>query len=357
MGLVDLEYLSPLNPDRRTVRDNHVGATPTTIVLPKGVERLMLVPDRMRKCALFVYCQVNGNKLPLGTAFWVGYPVPRFPDNHLGVVVTANHVIARAKALGDDGKVYLRVNLIDGGSDWHKSAADAWLQTDTNVDVAIYGWNHDVDGPGVEYRGWSLRDNVATDDVIEREGIGIGDEVFMVGLFRNHLGKARNEPILRVGNIAAIPVDPIQSKFGPMKAILIEARSIGGLSGSPVFVHMGYARWRNGQLAQAGTDSPFLFLGVMQGHWEVTQEEAAGDTTDAVTPERIHTGIGVVVPAEVVMKNVLDPVIGEIALARAKQLDDENTPKPDDVLVEDTITPTKDLLGKLLQVPKDETED
>jgi hypothetical protein len=88
--------------------------------------------------------------------------------------------------------------------------------------------------PGVvDYRGWYLGSS-ATDEVIETEAIGIGDEVFMVGLFRNHLGRDRNEPIIRVGNIAAMPTDPIRSQvYGDMRAILVEARSIGGLSGSP----------------------------------------------------------------------------------------------------------------------------
>ena len=80
---------------------------------------------------------------------------------------------------------------------------------------------------------------VATDKVINDNAIGVGDEVFLTGLFANHIGQQRNLPIIRVGNIALMPEEPVQHpSLGPIDAYLIEARSIGGLSGSPVFVHL-----------------------------------------------------------------------------------------------------------------------
>ena len=95
----------------------------------------------------------------------------------------------------------------------------------------------------LEFGGWFLGQNVARSDTIHSEGIGIGDEVFMVGLFHRHTGRDRNEPIIRVGNIASLPSAPVPLDEGEKaEAILIEPRSIGGLSGSPVFVHMGYTR-------------------------------------------------------------------------------------------------------------------
>ena len=44
-------------------------------------------------------------------------------------------------------------------------------------------------------------------------------------------------PILRMGNLAAYPQERVQVEGVEMDAYLIEARSIGGLSGSPVFYH------------------------------------------------------------------------------------------------------------------------
>lgn len=54
-------------------------------------------------------------------------------------------------------------------------------------------------GSGAYWSGWVLDDGTATTEVMSREGMGIGDEVFAVGLFRNYLGEDRNEPILRAG--------------------------------------------------------------------------------------------------------------------------------------------------------------
>jgi hypothetical protein len=105
---------------------------------------------------------------------------------------------------------------------------------------------------GNDYGAWGLATGVATDEAIIREGTGIGDEVFTVGRFRNHLGTDRNEPIARVRNIAAIPSDLVYShKFGRTRAILFGAQSIGGLSRSPEFVNLGLTPRREGKLEQS----------------------------------------------------------------------------------------------------------
>jgi hypothetical protein len=69
---------------------------------------------------------------------------------------------------------------------------------------------------------------------MEAEQIGIGNEVAFAGLFVNHHGKKRNEPIVRFGNICGIPSEPVSTKAGDIEAYLVESRSVGGLSGSPV---------------------------------------------------------------------------------------------------------------------------
>ena len=51
-----------------------------------------------------------------------------------------------------------------------------------------------------------------------------------------------NLPIVRLGAIAAMPGEYIKTDWGCLRAYLIEARSIGGLSGSPVFIRVGTTR-------------------------------------------------------------------------------------------------------------------
>ena len=44
-----------------------------------------------------------------------------------------------------------------------------------------------------------------TREDFKKEGIGLGDEVIISGLFVKHHGRQRNVPIIRVGNVAAMP--------------------------------------------------------------------------------------------------------------------------------------------------------
>jgi hypothetical protein len=253
----------------------------------------------MRRCVVFLYYKKGGDMYPAGTAFFVAWPVPNHGDAGVVGLLTAHHVIAGIRgASSDDGNVHLRVNTEDGGATWVSVSAESWLHPDAGVDCAMLLWSPDPEMK-LDYQVWHL-DSSATTEVFLREGIGTGDEVFMVGLFRNHLGRDRIEPIVRVGNIAATPADPIKTTaYGDMKAILVEARSIGGLSGSPVFVHLGFSRWIDGTVktwtpAHARVPGPFILLGLMHGHWDAIEADVdmAGDR------EKVNMGIGIVVPAE-----------------------------------------------------------
>jgi hypothetical protein len=96
---------------------------------------------------------------------------------------------------------------------------------------------------------------------------------------------------------------------GLIDAYLAEARSIGGLSGSPVFVHFGY--WRNieGTLMQhKGPFGGFYLLGLMHGHYRVKNVEFQSSGT-SVQKEYINMGIAIVVPLSKIMEVVDQPLI------------------------------------------------
>jgi hypothetical protein len=140
----------------------------------------------------------------------------------------------------------------------------------------------------------------AKDEVISKENIGIGDEVFLTGLFVNHLGKKRNIPIVRVGNIAAMPEEAIATRNGNMDAYLIEARSIGGLSGSPVFVHLAGLRILGDQINIR--PHSWYWLGLMHGHWEFPLAAEDVVVQDSATKEAVNMGIGIVVPSPKILE-------------------------------------------------------
>ncbi len=114
--------------------------------------------------------------------------------------------------------------------------AVAPISFNRDVAVAPISFNRDVDFARITIRMFANSQSMID------EQIGLGDDIAIVGLFTNHIGRTRNEPIVRIGNICAMPKDKIVTELGNMYGYLIEARSIGGLSGSPVFAYMNFVR-------------------------------------------------------------------------------------------------------------------
>jgi hypothetical protein len=164
---------------------------------------------------------------------------------------------------------------------------------------------------------------VAADETLQQpEGIGIGEELFITGLFTGHTGKQRNLPIIRSGIIAAMPGEPLRDDSGDeYMAYLAEVRSLGGLSGSPVFAIVTRARHRQigdrvGLLHRrsylSNTESSESFgemvdftskvflLGLVRGHWEFGQTGPIQFGVDV--REKINAGIAIVTPIQEVMK-------------------------------------------------------
>ncbi|MBV8279420.1 MAG: hypothetical protein JO170_29730 [Verrucomicrobia bacterium] len=179
----------------------------------------------------------------------------------------------------------------DGGSEWRRTNEWHCPEDDPSLDVAI-----STGAPGASHdhmildRGLALTPGVGTD-----LDVGVGDEVFITGLFANYAGLLKNVPIVRVGNLAAYPEERIRIRnFGEMDAYLIEARSIGGLSGSPVFYHSSSVRIRNGQPMFAKGAVLYL-IGIVHGHY-IRNLDANSEATDAGDIEALNTGISIVVP-------------------------------------------------------------
>jgi len=179
----------------------------------------------------------------------------------------AKHLIDGLEERGIE-RVFLRTNTKDGSAKLIAIKIDSWRfhPTDSTVDVAAVRLvlSNEFDFMQVPIT------MAATPDIVLENAIGIGDEVFIAGLFHKHSGTLRNIPIIRVGSIAAIREERIPTKrFGLIDAYLIEARSIGGISGSPVFAYCGHERIVNRQLiTPRGT---FWLLGLIHGHFDIKQ--------------------------------------------------------------------------------------
>ena len=259
----------------------------------------MLVPDEVRKCVVFVGIQMAaGGPRLFGSAFFVGREQPNSTKADPVYAVTAKHVIDAVRRTGVD-TVRLRVNLKNGSVGWIATQLKDWFShpTDHSIDVAIIrmGIPEQVDHLVLPF---SL---CISEDKMREHEVALGDEVFITGLFRHHHGAHRNIPIVRVGNLACMTEERVSVRdFGEIDAYLIEARSTGGLSGSPVFLNLGFVRLIGKQIKHAAAGPVFLLMGLVHGHYDHqpsrdVSEDADGFGSD-VSVERVNTGIAIVVP-------------------------------------------------------------
>ncbi len=274
----------------------------------------MLVPERVRKCVLFLGIKQADQFRPRATAFVVEIDEQ---ESRWRYLVTAEHVVAQASRLGHD--LWLRVNSLGvepseikiDPSSWYFHPDSAQAATDVAVCPISFDRSEEIDPIPI----YGPRSVAATRAVIEDVKIGVGDEVIVAGLFRSHYGKQRNVPVVRVGNVAMLDGDPVKTKNGSyVDAYLIETRSIGGLSGSPAFVHLPAIRTIEGKTDLFGKKSFYqvYLLGLMHGHFDVEDlnlDVVLDNANDATSG--IHSGIGVVIPVEKIIDTVMHPKLVE----------------------------------------------
>jgi hypothetical protein len=211
-------------------------------------------------------------------------------------LVTAKHVI-----IGINGREhFIRANKKDGESFIFRSGPDfRWFyhpKEDEASDVAVAQLV--LPKEIIDLIDYEAMDQIVllTDEIVRKDQIGVGDEVFIIGLFSYLTGSSKNIPIVRMGNIAMMPDEPVQTKtFGSMEAYLIEARSIGGMSGSPVFVLKEYAngKWR------------VHLLGLIHGHWDIGTEKVLETVSlDAINKSGVNVGIAIVAPAKKILETI-----------------------------------------------------
>ncbi|MGC2192041.1 MAG: hypothetical protein WA751_06880 [Candidatus Dormiibacterota bacterium] len=285
---------------------------------------VMQVPDEVRESVVFLYSRQDFGMVPRGTAFFVAVaagdesqPLMRGWDGH-AYLVTARHLIDGIRTKGIDGKVYARVNMRDGDVAMVISDVSEWRPTPNEVtdrqaesgepseliDVSVLAWGQTQES--IAYRPVPTVPMFVTDETVAMKQIGLGDNVFMTGLFVFHSGKQRNVPIVRIGTIAAMSGEPVETKLGSMVAYLIESRSVGGLSGSPVFVEIDPLRSISvdpiGGIVRTGTHQSsrqFYLLGMVHGHWDTEFV-----VSDPAYPEDqlVNMGIAIVVPSQKILE-------------------------------------------------------
>jgi hypothetical protein len=269
-----------------------------------------------------------------GTGFFVPVPCRSAEMRATGACsvyfVTARHVIAD---IGEK-EVYFLVNDRLGGvtkfEDDHRIGKRWWFHpTDRTADVAVCQvWPHktaDIISLDIS--------QLTTPQKLTAMDIGIGDEVYCTGLFTPVPGTSRNEPILRYGNIAMMPAEQIQTDLGYADVYLMEARSIGGLSGSPVFVRptVSFQVKDRNDNSRVGFASGlgFFLLGLVHGHWDVKESEINKVFFEHDRKRGVNMGIAIVTPAIKILETIEQPELANMRLRGEKEAVRKMTPGTD----------------------------
>jgi hypothetical protein len=219
-------------------------------------------------------------------------------------LVTARHVadfVGADFVIGFNGKDGQPLFVKNGGVPWyfHPTEADS-------VDAAVIPFAssriHDYDISPIPVQIFA---DVAR---IDEYDIGLGDEIFSVGLFTRYFGRTTFIPIVRTGNIAMMPKEPVPlGRFGLAEAYLAEGRSIGGLSGSPVFcrntVKMPGLN-EQGQVKHVAGVGQIHLLGLVHGHWDLPMDFSESDKSEAV-----NMGVSIVIPAKKILEILYSPAL------------------------------------------------
>ena len=246
---------------------------------------------------MFSLHERNGVYKPRGTAFFASVPIEQGPPNSgYTYLITAKHCIERARLY--EPSLFIRLNT-KSGTTRHVEVTNAnWLYRDTEgTDVAVLPFDVASD---IEFAAIPL-EMMATDEIISEKQINAGDDVVITGLFTKHSGRSRNVPVLRAGIISAMPGEPLIGDDGnEYKAYLIEMRSTGGLSGSPVFVVKTWADPKNKtkRLGLQLFSSVFYLVGLIRGHWNEKNSAADIADDDQEGAETFNTGIAIATPSQ-----------------------------------------------------------
>jgi hypothetical protein len=265
--------------------------------------------DNVADCVVYLGTCLNSSDLSgkdmrlEGTGFIILY-------GDASYVVTARHV-----AQDLEPPFHIRYNNkqglfqaqeIDSGTWWHHPV-------DNTADVAVM----QIEVPSwAEVSPWIPKWFVSRYKKRTKD-IGAGDLAYIVGMYKWCPGETLNTPVYHTGHIARMDIEPIRcgdwrkkrsSSSIEMDACLIEAQTLDGLSGSPVFVRRSIATTMLIPHMQATPLKVWVhgsvwLLGLWHGAWFGHPiEEVIKNTGPGV---KVSAGMGVVVPAWKILE-VLD---------------------------------------------------
>ena len=275
--------------------------------------------DDIKSTVVYIFSGTRANRgerlvfvRPLGTGFFIGISKHQVKGEGWGwpYFVTAKHVLKRTPEEYRT-EIFVRANL----NDWSPSSNQIGvgfyrlpiLDNERNLQWTIHS-NPAIDLAVIQSFPPTGRFNFkvippaifATDEVIQREGVAEGDEVFFPCFTPEIPQQRRNYPVIRFGRIALMCEENIPTPEGNTKFHIAECFPFGGNSGSPVFLRFGPSR-RAAQIV-VGQERYFL-IGVMKGYWPVEQPVDI-QQTEFYLSVRQSIGIAAITPIDY-LKDIL----------------------------------------------------
>lgn len=196
-------------------------------------------------CVIYLYRSEKMAKIGEqagGSGFLVAMRSDEHDEHEHVYAVTNSHVI-------EQGYPVVRLNTQDGRSDTLNLKGE-WVPHPDGHDIAVA---HIIDRlpdyytmSPVPWRKLLRRFDPNTNP--SAQDIGVGSDVYLLGRFINHEGVQRNSPSMRNGHIAMMAdrdnkvlqegrlINGKKQSY-EQESFLVEVHTIGGYSGSPVFVY------------------------------------------------------------------------------------------------------------------------
>lgn len=278
----------------------------------------MALPIAATKCVVFLGYQDG----PEGTARIKAFGTGFFLKGGRKVVpggcylVTAKHVAEKL-----DPPFVIRLNKKGGGAGIHeieKIGEIKWYtHKDSTVDIAVTPFEPPDWADVVPFSA----DHSLRVFKMESKRIDAGDLTYVVGLFHLLHGKEENLPVVHTGRIAMLPkTERIPVDGQEVEGYLVQANTLSGCSGSPVFAQRTLAvqiptnmlnekYHKDTKPLNADIAGSLWLLGVWQSSWKVKGSQIVSVTADVndTNTELAPLGIGVVVPAIKLLQVLDDP--------------------------------------------------
>lgn len=329
------------------------------------------IPGQWLDAVVYLYPSVeaaNRGEQAGATGFIVSVP-PGDGDPHDIIRKDLGHhyIVTNAHAVENRQSVVARINTRAGDYDVLTIPHEEWQCHPQGDDVAAAVL--DVEWKIHRYASVD-QSMMLTPELQAHWDFGPGDEVFFIGRYIDHEGKAHNVPTVRSGIISAFPAEPINQheRKHDQETILVEARSLSGYSGSPVFVtpsaHIERADRHDGApVVKAVTGGPCYLLGIDWGHHPWTEKVRDPMTRKPVqdgTYVRGNSGMMMIVPTSKLV-SLLDIDLfknqrREYEERKVKEIL-ESTSVMDSVESEDEFDRFEGLAKRLMQVPKSEIDE